>query len=332
MYDDRDCLLRAIAEHPDDDAPRLACADWYEEHGDPDRAELVRVQVELADFGRVWRRALARREQALMAAHGARWRAALPAIPGILYGFDRGFPLAAANDPWAAATFLAAGHPPLVAGLRVARMGGGAGLLRAPAVRSVRHLDLRGCSVTGTNDVGRTLGTSRNLAGLVQLGLRETFTDMVVAENIARNPALAGLRVLDLAGSQRLGRAGLVSLLAGARPALADLDLSHVCPRPAVLAAWAAEPALARLTCLRLNLNGLGDAAAATLATSPQLTGLRRLELRRNEIGPAGAAALADSPYLGALTVLDLRSNPIPPAAATRLRARFGPAVRVTAR
>jgi uncharacterized protein (TIGR02996 family) len=330
MYDVQVCLFRAIVAAPADDAPRLACADWYDEHGDPDRAELVRVQVELADFGRVGRPGLARREQALLAAHGARWRAALPAFPGIRYGFDRGFPLAATNDSLAAATFLAAGHQRWVAGLRVARMGGGAGLLRAPAVRSVRHLDLRGCSVTGANDVGRTLGTSLNLAGLVHLGLRETSTDMVVAENIARNPALAGLRALDLAGSRRVGRADLVSLLAGARPALSDLDLTQVCPRPAVLAAWAAEPGLARLACLRLNHNRLGDAGAVALAGSPHLAGLCRLELRRNGIGPAGAAALADSPYLGALTVLDLRANAIPRAPADRLRARFGSAVRMS--
>jgi uncharacterized protein (TIGR02996 family) len=41
-------FLRDIIEHPADDAPRLIYADWLEEHGDPDRAEFVRVQCELA--------------------------------------------------------------------------------------------------------------------------------------------------------------------------------------------------------------------------------------------------------------------------------------------
>jgi uncharacterized protein (TIGR02996 family) len=40
-------LLHAVAETPYDDAPRLVCADWLEEHGDPDRAEFIRVQCEL---------------------------------------------------------------------------------------------------------------------------------------------------------------------------------------------------------------------------------------------------------------------------------------------
>jgi uncharacterized protein (TIGR02996 family) len=42
---DGDALLRAVIENPADDAPRLVYADWCEEHGDPDRAEFIRVQI-----------------------------------------------------------------------------------------------------------------------------------------------------------------------------------------------------------------------------------------------------------------------------------------------
>src|SRR5207245_1358527 len=41
-------FLRAIAEHPEDDALRLVYSDWLEEHGDPEYAEFIRVQVTLA--------------------------------------------------------------------------------------------------------------------------------------------------------------------------------------------------------------------------------------------------------------------------------------------
>src|SRR5262245_2593359 len=41
-------FLAAIRAAPDDDTPRLVYADWLDEHGDPDRAEFIRVQVELA--------------------------------------------------------------------------------------------------------------------------------------------------------------------------------------------------------------------------------------------------------------------------------------------
>lgn len=42
-----DHLLAAILHAPDDDAPRLIYADWLDERGEWERAEFVRVQVEL---------------------------------------------------------------------------------------------------------------------------------------------------------------------------------------------------------------------------------------------------------------------------------------------
>src|SRR5262249_5473597 len=42
-----EAFLEDIAEHPDDDAPRLIYADWLDDHGDPARAEFIRVQCEL---------------------------------------------------------------------------------------------------------------------------------------------------------------------------------------------------------------------------------------------------------------------------------------------
>jgi uncharacterized protein (TIGR02996 family) len=44
---DRAALLLAIVTDPADDAARLIFADWCEENGQPERAEFVRVQVEL---------------------------------------------------------------------------------------------------------------------------------------------------------------------------------------------------------------------------------------------------------------------------------------------
>jgi uncharacterized protein (TIGR02996 family) len=39
-------LLSACRESPLDDAPRLVLADWLDEHGEPDRARLVRLQID----------------------------------------------------------------------------------------------------------------------------------------------------------------------------------------------------------------------------------------------------------------------------------------------
>ncbi len=43
-------LLAAVLAHPDDDLPRLALADWWEENGQSERAEFVRVQCRIAEL------------------------------------------------------------------------------------------------------------------------------------------------------------------------------------------------------------------------------------------------------------------------------------------
>src|SRR5438477_13205900 len=48
MMPDHAPFLAAIRAAPDDDAPRLIYADWLDEHGQPERAEFIRVQIELA--------------------------------------------------------------------------------------------------------------------------------------------------------------------------------------------------------------------------------------------------------------------------------------------
>jgi uncharacterized protein (TIGR02996 family) len=45
---DEDALLAAIAAHPDEDTPRLAYADWLDEHDRPIRAEFIRVQIDIS--------------------------------------------------------------------------------------------------------------------------------------------------------------------------------------------------------------------------------------------------------------------------------------------
>ena len=42
---DRAALLAAVLAAPEDDAPRLVYADWLDEHGEGERAELIRVQI-----------------------------------------------------------------------------------------------------------------------------------------------------------------------------------------------------------------------------------------------------------------------------------------------
>jgi uncharacterized protein (TIGR02996 family) len=90
---DADSLLAAIVADPEDDLPRLAYADWLDENGDPDRAEFIRVQIELAKLsgGDSRRGPLAEREAALLAAHAAAWSKGLTKAGLKAPQFRRGF-------------------------------------------------------------------------------------------------------------------------------------------------------------------------------------------------------------------------------------------------
>lgn len=52
MTSDEYALLRGVLINPADDLPRLVYADWLEEHGRVKRAELIRLQIEIANSGR----------------------------------------------------------------------------------------------------------------------------------------------------------------------------------------------------------------------------------------------------------------------------------------
>ena len=87
-------LYRAIIEEPEADTPCLVYADWLEERGDP-RGEFIRAQVELARLSEddPRRKPLQKRGRELEKSFGAKWRASLPAVPGMVWGpFVRGFP------------------------------------------------------------------------------------------------------------------------------------------------------------------------------------------------------------------------------------------------
>ena len=82
---DRRALVAAILAHPADDLPRLAFADWLDDHGDDldrARAEFVRVQCDLARLppDDPTRPALIARETTLIDAHARAWVERLLAV------------------------------------------------------------------------------------------------------------------------------------------------------------------------------------------------------------------------------------------------------------
>src|SRR4051812_47769457 len=75
-----EAFLRDIIEHAEDDTPRLVYADWLDDHGDPDRAEFIRLQCRLATLpvGDPRQPELAARERELLDAHAATWLRPMP--------------------------------------------------------------------------------------------------------------------------------------------------------------------------------------------------------------------------------------------------------------
>jgi uncharacterized protein (TIGR02996 family) len=69
-------FLQVILENPDDDAPRLIYADWLDENGQPERAEFIRIERQLAKLTEVetrWQELEARKEQLLWVAYRENW-------------------------------------------------------------------------------------------------------------------------------------------------------------------------------------------------------------------------------------------------------------------
>jgi uncharacterized protein (TIGR02996 family) len=84
---DEAALLAAILAHPDEDTPRLMYADWLDEHGQPERAEFIRIQCDAtAD------EAAEDRVAELEERNRVKWLAGLPQFPEAHWHFRRGFP------------------------------------------------------------------------------------------------------------------------------------------------------------------------------------------------------------------------------------------------
>jgi uncharacterized protein (TIGR02996 family) len=194
-----DAALTVVLDHPEEDAPRLAYADVVADR-DPERAELIRIQVELARGRRTHTRpaswsSLYRRQLALLHRCGAEWAAPVQGL-AVAHDFRRGFVEEVTVE---AAVFLA----------RAAEL-----YRRAP----IRHLTLRSArGLTGP------LFASPALARLESLSLYKNAIGDEGAAQLADSPHLAGLRWLDL-GFNDIGMTGLEAIAASSKlPALGYL-------------------------------------------------------------------------------------------------------------
>ncbi len=314
-FTDEQPFLDAVFDRYADDRPRLVYADFLDDSGAPERAELIRVQLALArlDEDDPRRLALADRQAELLTKNRDEWTSHLAGLVETV-DFRRGVPDSASVD---AATFLERGDE-LFERLRVRRLS-----LRdaapvmvkvaaSPLLARVLELDLCNCSL-GNRGLN-LLVQSPHLQKLDTLDLGFNGLDDADVNILARSSNFPSLTSLALNDNDTIGDAGATSLAASPFFAgLTTLDFSGNDISDAGFIAVVASESFAKLRTLRVSGNRIGDAGITVLARSAMLARIIKAEselvLRANTIGHAGAAVLASRPALAACTTLDLSHN-----------------------
>ena len=340
---DREALTRAVAAHPDEDTPRLAFADWLDEHGDAGdkvHARFVRVQCEMAALEEQaprWRKLFA--EQSKLFKDLNRRKRLWPAhLKGRTFGgcgYERGFP---AQITVFAKRFLAeaerfyADDP--IQTVKFVKLTGRVGgvptveLFQSPHLAGIRTLDLSGSNL-GMVEV-RHLYESWHLRGLKSLILCGNDLSPATLAAVILSPLLPSLAHLDLKKNPTLGDAEVRAMLAldGFRR-IRSLDMFGSSLTAAGVKSISENPAAAGLEKLVIGSPDFAGvprergtesdaghtAMAVAVASSPHLAGLKELDLSWRRIGLAGLEALADSPHLTNLRRLRLASCCLPLAA-----------------
>lgn len=287
-------LLCAVRDEPDSDEPRLVLADWYEEHGQIERAELIRVQCRLAvldkddDEVAVFRA----RADAILEQHEQRFLSDLAPL------FERESPDTVAGDFTFHRGFVEAVDFPLQGFAR-----------HMPTLFDRLPL----CRLRLKRDVSYELAMfsqpqaeSQRWYASWTAAPHSTGPDLAALAAIVAFPDMARIVVLDLGGVILRGEG--MAVLASSRnlTGLRDLSLAGTAIGDADLAVLASAPLLRGLARLRFG-EGIGEAGITALADSRMLGRLRALHLWNSQGFDAGAAeAMADAPSFAGLEELTL--------------------------
>jgi uncharacterized protein (TIGR02996 family) len=335
--------MAAIIANPDEDTPRLALADWLQEHGDEHdqaRAEFIRLQIEEDNLP--WREVVERKRLAdaarkLETKHRRAWLAPLHALdrttpPGHV-SFSRGL---LHYLPLNAGAFLKPSYqralPDALAAVGVESINLNTPTTRTDAVvGSVALRWISGLMTTGMGDDAlRALGGSPNCAHLSGLFLFDPRVTDAGLHSFAKTTATARLRRFELtAGTHRryYSARGVRAVLNTRQlPLVSSLALHYlgqtIFPSELILRG----PATERLTRLELT----GPLPMAAVLACEHLRQLRTLIIHETIITDADANALFTSPTLARLMNLKLaganRWHPrLSEEVEARLAERFGP-------
>jgi uncharacterized protein (TIGR02996 family) len=206
-------FLKMICANPADDAPRLVYADWLDENDAADRAEFIRVQIELNRIRRpaLEPPALLERERVLRRMAEVHWRHELPAWLGVDWGkYWRGFIHGIRFHSLAAfrahAVEAFAQTPVNQLTLRAVWAREVSMFVREPLLQRLSILHLRGPLEAWTPRSWQQLANSPNLGNLEWLILtRERFSlrstlDATAAQHLANGSALGKVKRIAING------------------------------------------------------------------------------------------------------------------------------------
>src|SRR6266545_1670040 len=210
-------LFAAILAHPAEDTPRLAYADWLDEHGDPDRAACIRLQIEAARLpdGDARRAELDETTRLLVVAHLDAWLGPLRTL-ATNWLFVRGFPerLTVLHEVFLShADEILAAAPVRSVFFRKVKLPFVGRLAAMPQLGRVEELNFWHDGLS--EKAAEVLVASPHLAGVRSLNLGSNRVRDRGARAVTGSPHLGGLRVLDLSDN-RIGDDGALTLAATA--------------------------------------------------------------------------------------------------------------------
>jgi uncharacterized protein (TIGR02996 family) len=335
--DDRQALMAAIIANPDEDTPRLALADWLDEHGDKHdkaRAEFIRLQCELAllpeDAPQTKEH---KRAKELHKKHHKAWLGPLHKLTG-MHEFRRGL-----LENWycTAAEFAKNSHDPKLCqwlprvGVRsvlitrsLARV---PNIATSPALAWISEL----CWLyTKLNDAGvKALAETVHGSRLTRLLVTDLSCTNIGLRELARSTAFPNLRELGLRAfstKTEYTHTGILRFLDSEQfPKLEALDLLDALPSGFQETAFYKQPALSRLR----HYWASAGCNVRKIAECPHFTRLEWLRIHETDIEEADVLALLDNPALAKLKKLGFARvsfvrSPLSPALVQRVRDRFG--------
>jgi uncharacterized protein (TIGR02996 family) len=336
----RDALEAALVADPDDLASHMAYADWLNEQGDP-LGEFIQTQLALEDEKKPAkeRKALQKREEALLKAHRDTWLGDLagpllhPEVPEDVaeyynpraeITFARGWVQGLELNDYMVPQMRALARSPKLALLRTLCLGESAlednwepaddseeewdaesphlyPLIRCPYLGNVRRFTLGG---DDSPDYPTCHTAGQGVVGVIKQMPR--LEELYLMAHRVDTQELFALKTL---GNLRV------------------LQVYHTWDYP--LKRLGANASLTKLTTLRCHPHGLepGDEpyirlnGLRAITRSKHLTSLTHLELRLSDMGDEGAREIASSGILKRLNILDLMHGKISDAGARLLAA-----------